>query len=67
MNYFYTFDGQIKMLEDFIDDTRKSYAAILSVQKISTNPEAYDELLEGEKANARQIKQEITEVLHGQF
>ena len=62
-----TFESKMEMLESFIVDTRKSFYAIKQVQAISSKPEAYNELLDGEEANAQRLKQEITEVLNGQF
>ena len=46
---------------------RKSYADLKSIQEISDNPDAYDELLDNTAVAAEAIKTEIKEVLNGQY
>lgn len=46
---------------------RKSYADLKSIQAISSNPDAYDELLDNTEAAAKAIKTGIKEVLNGQY
>lgn len=50
-----------------LNDARSVYAEVLSVQKLSKQPAAYDELLTNTALWGAKIKQEIREVTNGSF
>lgn len=50
-----------------LNDARSVYAEVLSIQKLSKQPAAYDELLTNTALWGAKIKQEIREVTNGSF